>query len=167
VIHQLPGGSDGQDRPSSNGPQREGYGDMSACHLKYGIPDIALQRLEAGLLNPTDLARRDSIIVLCAADTGEAVEEIEAYRKHAAAFEHARVWVIGVLSDRNVDLPQRTEGEAQIALTVDPANEAWCAFQALLDPAERSSSVKGRFSSAGAVALSARGRLRSRLGDPL
>lgn len=116
---------------------------MSDTKLCYGVPACSLQRVEGGHLIPSALVGRDFVIFFCPADPAIAVREIEAYRACAKEFEHAGAWVIGVLARRDVPLPEQVAGAARVALTVDPAQEGWSAFESLLGAAERSPAADG------------------------
>ena len=84
------------------------------------IPDVDLQRLGGGEINPSAFIGQALVLIFCPADPAAAGEEIEAYRTLAREFQNHGVWLLGVLAD-GIDQLARAAGEPSIALAHDPS----------------------------------------------
>lgn len=96
------------------------------------IPDLALQRVGGGELNPSALIGQKAVVLFCPADPAAAAREIEDYRALAKAFEEHGVWIIGILAD-GMEPSRHAPGEPSIALMRDPSGIAWATFAPWLE----------------------------------
>jgi peroxiredoxin len=99
------------------------------------IPDVVLQRLGGGEVNPSAFLGHGLVVIFCPEDPAAAAQEIEAYRALVSDFQDHGVWLLGVVADE-FDPPRPPAGEPCIALAHDSSGGAWTAFAPWLDEAE-------------------------------
>ena len=100
---------------------------MNIAVQGFRVPNITLERVGGGVINPSALLGQKLVVIFCPSDPAAAAREIESYRALADAFEEQGVWILGVLAD-GIDPPSSGPGEPSIALLRDPAGAAWAAF---------------------------------------
>lgn len=104
---------------------------MAADARRSRIPDVSLQRVEGGELNPSALIGQKLIVLFCPADPEAAAREVDEYRALANGFKDHGVWIIGVLAE-GMEAPRHDTGDPSIALTRDTGG-AWAAFEPWLE----------------------------------
>lgn len=107
---------------------------MATAAQRTRVPDVSLQRVEGGELNPSALIGQKLVILFCPADPEAARREIEDYRALAKAFQDHGVWIVGILADGS-EAPHHGPGEPTIALARDTGGAAWTTFAPLLQDA--------------------------------
>lgn len=117
----------------------------SPCHepaagLRYGIPDIELDRVGGGTVNPSCFAGHELVVIFCPAGPAAAAAEITSYAERAKAFADCGAWLIAVRCD---DFPPDTSTHEQITIALDPMGAGWAAFENLLDSAARTAEAAG------------------------
>lgn len=95
------------------------------------VPDIALERLDGGRIDPADLRGQNLVVFFCPSDPAAAAREIDAFGDFAERFADAGAWVLGVLEG---PLPPNLakEGEPRIELAQDSDGCAWAHFEPAL-----------------------------------
>jgi peroxiredoxin len=111
-----------------------------AAGLRYGIPDIELERAGGGTVNPSSFVGHELVVFFCPADPMEAAAEIASYAQRAEDFANCGAWLIGV---RSGDFPDVTAAQDPITIALDPSGAGWAAFESLLEPAARTEEAAG------------------------
>lgn len=102
---------------------------MTATDLKFGIPDIKLAKVGGGVVNPSDFAGHQLIIVFCPTEPNAAARELSEYGSHASELCHNDAWIMGICDDEaNSSI---AAGEGCLSVAVDRDRAAWAAFQNL------------------------------------
>ncbi len=115
---------------------------MTGTRTCARIPDIPLQRLGGGAINPASLAGQELVVLFCPVDPHAAAREIDSYRSLAAEFQDHGVWLLGILADA-IEQPRHASGEAEISLAQDPSGAAWSKFESLLGAGETAERTAG------------------------
>lgn len=111
-----------------------------AASLRYGIPDVGLERLGGGTINPSWFAGHELVVFFCPADPAAAAAEIASYAQRSEEFAKCDAWLIGVRSDEGC---QDEPVHDPITIALDPSGAGWAAFESLLDPAARTAEAAG------------------------
>jgi peroxiredoxin len=102
---------------------------MMAIDLKFGIPDIQLVKVGGGLVNPSDFAGHQLIVVFCPTDPKAVSQELAEYGAHASELCGYDTWIIGICDETvGSSIPA---GQSCFSVAVDRAGAAWAAFQKL------------------------------------
>ncbi|HET9639256.1 MAG TPA: redoxin domain-containing protein [Allosphingosinicella sp.] len=104
---------------------------MATDARRSRIPDVSLQRIEGGEINPSALIGQKLVVLFCPAELAAAVREIEDYRALANDFKDHGVWILGILAE-GMGAPRLESGDPSIALTRDKDGAAWAAFASFL-----------------------------------
>ena len=111
-----------------------------AAGLSYGIPDVALDRLGGGTINPSWFAGHELVVFFCPADPAAAASEIASYAQRSEEFAKCGAWLIGVRSDEGW---QHAPVRDPITIALDLSGAGWSGFESLLDPAARTAEAAG------------------------
>jgi thioredoxin-dependent peroxiredoxin len=112
-------------------------------NLCYGIPDVALSRVDGGEINPSIFAGHELVVFFCPSETAAARQEIEGFCSRAADFVKSGAWLIGVLTGQALQERGSDEVAAQVTLATDKDGSAWAAFEELLNLTERTQETEG------------------------
>lgn len=118
---------------------------MATTAQSSRVPDVVLQKVGGGEINPSALIGQELVVIFCPADPSAAAREIDAYCSLAGEFQDHGVWILGVLAD-GIDQPPHEAGEPSIPLTRDESGAAWSAFAPWLDGPDRASGATFLFS---------------------
>ena len=97
----------------------------------YGIPDIDLPLAKGGIVNPSDFAGHELVVLFCPLDRRAAERELADYNRNADQFSYDDAWMIAVGGGTNV-LPA-----SRMTLAAEPDRRAWEAFGETMDPPKR------------------------------
>ena len=121
---------------------------MAASNLKFGIPDIQVAKAGGGLVNPSDFAGHQLVVLFCPTAPDAADKELAEYGVHRSELCENDAWIIGI-RDQSSALCSAAP-ESSFSVLSDDDGKAWSAFQRL--PGQG-----GQRREAGAVFLFGRG----------
>ena len=102
---------------------------MTAIDFKFGIPDIDLTKLGGGVVNPSNFAGHQLIVLFCPTEPAAAAEELAEYATHASELCGNDAWIIGICDDVSAT-PVAAERNC-FSVATDQKRTAWSAFQEL------------------------------------
>jgi peroxiredoxin len=108
---------------------------MTATALKFGIPELDLAKAGGGVVNPSNFAGHQLIVVFCPTDPGAAARELDEFSRHGSELCGDDAWIIGICN--NTTGAAAAENSLCFPVAVDQENSAWSSFQTLLKPQER------------------------------
>lgn len=125
---------------------------MTAIRLRFGIPDVELPKLGGGVVNPSDFAGHQLIVLFCPTAPDATAKELNEYGRHAAEFCDNDAWIIGICADETGAASATSKACFSVAVDREPA--AWSAFLRLakhIDEPQRESGAVFLFGRGGSL----------------
>lgn len=113
---------------------------MNVTRIRYGIPDLELQRPGGGSVNPANFIGHELVVLFCPADRHAAARDLADYALHMKDLCDTDAWIVGICDG---DVPSCDHGTGPFMMAEDRGRLAWDAFQHLLQPGERTSRELG------------------------
>lgn len=103
---------------------------MDDARLRFGIPDLELGCPDGRSVNPATFVGHQLIVLFLPVEEAAAVRELGDYASYAQEFADNDAWVLNIVSEVRPSLAVRGGCHA---LVIDPRNEAWRAFERLVE----------------------------------
>ena len=107
---------------------------MDDVQLRFGIPDLELNCVRGGTINPAAFVGHELTVLFLPADETAAIRQLQDYRQHAHHFSDCDAWVLDIVQEQE---PSAAILAASPALALDPEHIAWNAFERLLSAGVR------------------------------
>ena len=102
----------------------------SGTPLRYGIPDVEVDKPKGGTINPATFVGHSLVVVFLPAGDAAAQRETDAYCRRARAFSQSDAWLLFIAPTAN---PSESVIAGCHAIGIDPEGLVWRAFLGLLE----------------------------------